>query len=125
MRYRHAVDRIWPIIQRPLLPDMKTRFWVLILIGLFTQLNFVLAQGDKGKPSIFICGDSTAKNFGKGKNGEAVAGWGTPFADFFDSAKVTIKNVGHAGTSSRSYYEGDWSNVVPQIQPGDFVLLVF
>jgi len=38
---------------------------------------------------------------------------------------VTIRNVGHAGTSSRTYYDGDWPNVLPQIKPGDFVLLVF
>jgi lysophospholipase L1-like esterase len=83
------------------------------------------AQDVAGKPAIFVCGDSTAKNSGKGKNGEPVAGWGTPLADFFDSSKVTIKNVAHAGTSSRTYYEGDWPKVLPQIHSGDFVLLVF
>src|SRR4029077_18162943 len=71
------------------------------------------------------CGDSTANNSGKGKNGEPVAGWGTPLADFFDSTRVAIKNVAHAGTSSRTYYEGDWPRVLPQIKAGDFVLLVF
>jgi len=83
------------------------------------------AQDAIRKPTIFVCGDSTAKNSGKGKNGDAVAGWGTPFADFFDQTKVEIRNVGHAGTSSRTYYDGDWPNVLPQIQAGDFVLLVF
>jgi lysophospholipase L1-like esterase len=82
-------------------------------------------QEGQGKAMIFVCGDSTAKNSGRGKSGEPVAGWGTPFADFFDSNKVTIKNVAHAGTSSRTYYDGDWPNVLPQIKAGDFVLLVF
>jgi lysophospholipase L1-like esterase len=36
-----------------------------------------------------------------------------------------MKNVGHAGRSSRTYYDGDWPNVLPQIKAGDFVLLVF
>jgi lysophospholipase L1-like esterase len=54
-----------------------------------------------------------------------VAGWGTPLAEFFDAAKVDIKNVAHAGTSSRTYYDGDWPTVLPQIRSGDFVLLVF
>jgi lysophospholipase L1-like esterase len=54
-----------------------------------------------------------------------VAGWGTPIAEYFDPARVTIKNVGHAGKSSRTYYDGDWPNVLPQIQAGDYVLLVF
>jgi lysophospholipase L1-like esterase len=85
----------------------------------------VSAQEGTNKPAIFVCGDSTAKNSGKGKNGEPVAGWGTPIADFFDPGKVVVKNVGHAGRSSRTYYDGDWPNVLPQIQPGDFVLLVF
>jgi len=78
-----------------------------------------------GKPSIFVCGDSTSKNSGKGKNGQPVAGWGTPIAEFFDPAKVTVKNVGHAGKSSLTYYNGDWPKVLPQINSGDFVLLVF
>jgi lysophospholipase L1-like esterase len=85
----------------------------------------VHAQDASGKPGIFVCGDSTAKNSGKGKNGEPLAGWGTPIAGFFDAEKVAIKNFGHAGRSSRAYYDGDWLGVLPQIKAGDFVLLVF
>ncbi len=76
-------------------------------------------------PSIFVCGDSTSKNNGKGKSGEPMVGWGTPIVDFFDATKVTIKNVGHAGRSSQTYYDGDWPKVLPQINSGDYVLLVF
>jgi len=83
------------------------------------------AQEAVRNPAIFVCGDSTAKNSGKGKNGEPVVGWGTPIAEFFDAEKVVIKNVAHAGRSSRTYYEGDWPDVLPQIKTGDFVLLVF
>jgi lysophospholipase L1-like esterase len=75
--------------------------------------------------SIFVLGDSTAKNSGIGKSGEPVAGWGTALADFFDPDLVTVRNVAHAGTSSWTYYERDWPNVLPQIEPGDYVLLVF
>lgn len=78
-----------------------------------------------GKPTIFVCGDSTSKNSGKGKNGNPVAGWGTPIATFFDPAKVTVNNVGHAGKSSMTYYNGDWPKVLPLINAGDYVLLVF
>lgn len=79
------------------------------------------------QPTIFVCGDSTAHNTSKAKSGEPLAGWGTPLADYFDPAKATVANVGHAGTSSRTYYtnEGDWPKVVTRIKPGDFVLLVF
>jgi lysophospholipase L1-like esterase len=74
---------------------------------------------------IFVCGDSTSKNRGNGKSGQPVAGWGTPIAEFFDPAKAVVNNVGHAGKSSFTYYNGDWTNVLPQIKAGDFVLLVF
>lgn len=54
-----------------------------------------------------------------------MVGWGTPIADFFDTNKAVVKNVGHAGKSSLTYYTGDWPNVLPQIKAGDYVLLVF
>jgi rhamnogalacturonan acetylesterase len=79
------------------------------------------------KPTIFVVGDSTAHNNSKGKNGEPCVGWGTPFAEYFDAGKVTIANVAHAGQSSRTYFNTstDWPGVLPRIQSGDFVLLVF
>jgi len=104
---------------------MKTKLALLAAFAVFLLAPFLRANDATNKPSIFICGDSTAKNSGNGKNGEPVAGWGTPIAEYFDAAKVTIKNVAHAGKSSRTYYEGDWRNVLPQIKAGDFVLLVF
>src|SRR4029453_14710125 len=104
---------------------MKTKLAVLILFTLLGAHSAGHAQDATSKPAIFVCRDSTARNSGQGKNSEPVAGWGTPLADFFDPAKVVIKNVAHAGTSSRTYYEGDWPRVLPQIQTGDFVLLVF
>jgi rhamnogalacturonan acetylesterase len=104
---------------------MKTKVAFLLLFSLLGCGLHLRVQHATYKPSIFVCGDSTSKNSGNGKNGDPVAGWGTPIADFFDPAKVAIKNVGHAGKSSRTYYDGDWPNVLPQINAGDFVLLVF
>ena len=47
-----------------------------------------LAAADApAKPTIFVLGDSTARNTAKGKNGEQCAGWGTPLADYFDAEK--------------------------------------
>ena len=83
------------------------------------------AQLPVGKPTIFVCSDSTSKNSGKGKNGDPVAGWGQPISDLFDAQKVLVKNVGHGGRSSRTYYDRDWPAILTQIQQGDFVLLVF
>jgi lysophospholipase L1-like esterase len=103
---------------------MFTTFW-----GSMGARAAVPAQPATGpaavKPTIFVCGDSTAKNSGRGRNGQPVAGWGTPISQFFDPAKVTVNNVGHAGTSSLTYYTGDWPRVLPQIKAGDYVLLVF
>lgn len=93
-------------------------------------LYFLLAAAacaDAHRPTVFVLGDSTARNTAKGKTGEPCAGWGTPLADYFDAAKVTVANVAHAGQSSRTYFNlpGDWPAVLPRIQRGDFVLLVF
>ena len=60
-----------------------------------------LAAAEPGTtPTIFVCGDSTAHNTAKGKNGQQCAGWGTPLADYFDPAKAAVANVAHAGTST-------------------------
>lgn len=77
------------------------------------------------KPTIFVCGDSTSKFSGSETIDSDMQGWGTPLALFFDPAKVDIKNVGHAGTSSLTYYQGDWPKVISQVKAGDYVLIVF
>ena len=104
---------------------MNLKLLPLIILCLTALAEQGMTQDAAGKPAIFVCGDSTSKNSGKGKSGEPVAGWGTPIAEFFDPSKVAIKNVAHAGKSSRTYYDGDWPKVLPQIKAGDFVLLVF
>lgn len=105
--------------------NMKTKIAWAILFSLLGAAGIVRAQDATNKPALFICGDSTAKNNGRGKNGEPMVGWGTPITNFFDPEKVVVKNVGHAGQSSHTYYTGDWPKVLPQIQAGDFMLLVF
>ena len=104
---------------------MKTKFVLVLILGLLGVPECVRAQNATNKPAIFVCGDSTAKNSGNGNNGQPVAGWGTPIAEYFDPEKVVVENAGHAGKSSFTYYTGDWPDVLPQIKPGDFVLLVF
>jgi lysophospholipase L1-like esterase len=68
-------------------------------------------------PTLFIVGDSTARN-------QADLGWGDHFAHFFDTTKINIANRARAGRSSRSFYnEGLWANVLAEMKPGDFVLI--
>jgi rhamnogalacturonan acetylesterase len=68
-------------------------------------------------PTLFIVGDSTARN-------QADLGWGDHFAHYFDTTKINIANRARAGRSSRSYYnEGLWGGVLAEMKPGDFVLI--
>jgi lysophospholipase L1-like esterase len=68
-------------------------------------------------PTIFIVGDSTARN-------QADLGWGDHFAPLFDTTKINIANRAVAGRSSRSYYnEGLWDKVLSEMKPGDYVLI--
>jgi lysophospholipase L1-like esterase len=93
-----------------------------ITLLLVAALGTNAADAPATRPTIYTCGDSTCKNNGMGPT---VCGWGTSITAFFDPNKVAIDNVAHAGTSSATYYNGDWPKVLPKIQAGDYVLLVF
>ncbi len=68
-------------------------------------------------PTIFVVGDSTARN-------KADLGWGDHFAHYFDTTRVNVANRAIAGRSARSYInEGSWDNVLAELKPGDYVLL--
>jgi rhamnogalacturonan acetylesterase len=68
-------------------------------------------------PTVFIIGDSTARN-------QADLGWGDHVAHFFDTNRINVANRAIAGRSSRTYIEeGHWNEVLAEIKPGDYVLL--
>jgi len=68
-------------------------------------------------PTVFIVGDSTARN-------GADLGWGDHLAHYFDTTKVNIANRSRAGRSARSYMdEGLWDRTLAEIKPGDYVML--
>ena len=103
---------------------LRTRLLRLaFVLALAASGSFRAAAADvstpAGRPTIFVCGDSTSKS------PAPIQGWGTPIAAYFDPAKVTVSNEGHGGRSSRTYYDGDWPRVLPKINPGDYVLIVF
>src|ERR1700757_2916896 len=53
-------------------------------------------------PTLFIVGDSTARN-------QADLGWGDHFAHYFDTSRINVANRAIAGRSYRSYLdEGHW-----------------
>ena len=59
-------------------------------------------------PTIFVLGDSTARNSAKGRNGEQCAGWGTPLADYFDPDKAvqTLTDAGYTVENSQLMKDG-------------------
>lgn len=88
------------------------------------ELPTVEVKREKGKPVVFITGDSTVKNNDSDPDG--MWGWGSQAYTVFDQNKVTCVNVAKAGRSTRSYVrEGRWEQVYNTLQPGDFVLLQF
>lgn len=76
---------------------------------------------DPQLPTIFVVGDSTARNSAAGQRG-----WGDPFADFFDPKKINVLNRARAGRSSRTFItEGLWEKVLQEMKRGDTVLIQF
>jgi rhamnogalacturonan acetylesterase len=72
---------------------------------------------NKALPTLFIIGDSTARN-------QADLGWGDHLAHYFDVDRINIANRARAGRSSRTFInEGSWDKVLAEMKPGDFVLI--
>ena len=81
-------------------------------------------QRKKGKPVVFITGDSTVKNADKDENG--MWGWGSQAYTVFDEEKCTVVNAAKAGRSTRTFLdENRWDVVYNSIEPGDYVLIQF
>ena len=79
---------------------------------------------EKGKPVVFITGDSTVKNTDRDSTG--MWGWGSQAHRIFDEDKITWINCAQAGRSLRTYLrEGRWDKVYNDLQAGDFVLIQF
>jgi lysophospholipase L1-like esterase len=70
-------------------------------------------------PTVFVAGDSTANN-------KDHRGWGDPFADYFDLAKINVANRARAGRSARTFLkEGLWDKVIADVKSGDYVIVQF
>ena len=73
-------------------------------------------------PTIFVASDSTAAK----NNANPIQGWGVPFADYFDPAKVNVSNRARGGRSSRTFItEGLWDQLLADLKAGDYVLIQF
>ena len=79
---------------------------------------------EKGKPVVFLCGDSTGKN--EDKKPDGMWGWGSQGYTVFDQKKCVFQNQAKAGRSTRTYLdEGRWEEVYNSLEPGDYVLIQF
>lgn len=79
---------------------------------------------EKGKPMVFLCGDSTGKN--EDKNPDGMWGWGSQGYTVFDAKKCVFQNQAKAGRSTRTYLdEARWEEVYNSLEPGDVVLIQF
>ena len=80
------------------------------------------APRDPNLPTVFIAGDSTAAK----NDGKPIQGWGEPFHDYFDPAKVNVVNRARGGRSSRTFItEGLWNGLLADVKAGDIVLIQF
>src|SRR5262245_34615353 len=95
------------------------------ILILAVGLSAAPAPSQAARPTIYLIGDSTVRNGdATGANGQW--GWGEPFVDWFDAAKVAVSNKAIGGRSSRTFLtEGRWDEVRNALKPGDFVLMQF
>ncbi len=75
------------------------------------------------RPSLYVIGDSTAA---KSTRTITIQGWGEPFLDYFDPAKINVVNAARGGRSTRTFItEGSLDALVAKLKPGDIVLVQF
>lgn len=98
---------------------MKLRIRVFALAILASVTAF--AAINPALPSIFIAGDSTAAD----GTPDAI-GWGRPFPQFFDPAKINVVNEARGGRSSRTFVvEGLWDKLLADVKANDYVIIQF
>ena len=74
-------------------------------------------------PVLFLVGNSTMRTgtLGNGNNGQW--GWGYFAHEYFDENKITVENHALGGTSSRTFYNRLWPEVLAGVKKGDYVII--
>jgi lysophospholipase L1-like esterase len=74
-------------------------------------------------PVLFLVGNSTMRTgtLGNGNNGQW--GWGYFASEYFDENKITVENHALGGTSSRTFYNHFWPDVLKGVRKGDWVII--
>lgn len=78
-------------------------------------------KGDN--PVLFLVGNSTMRTGTKGNGGNGQWGWGYFAPEYFDENKITVENHALGGTSSRTFYNRFWPDVLKGIRKGDWVIV--
>ena len=84
----------------------------------------VAGSSRKGNnPVLFLVGNSTMRTgtLGNGNNGQW--GWGYYVGEYFDADRITVENHALGGTSSRTFYNRLWPDVLKGIRKGDWVII--
>ncbi len=74
-------------------------------------------------PVLFLVGNSTMRTGTKGNGNNGQWGWGAFAAQWFDEERITVENHALGGTSSRTFYNQLWPDVLKGVQAGDYVLI--
>ena len=99
---------------------MRSAAIIPVMLSL-ALLSFVLYE--KKKITVYLVGDSTMSI--KEPRYYPEAGWGMPFAFFFDST-VLIDNRAKNGRSTKSFFEENlWTPIVNKLTEGDYVFIQF
>lgn len=84
----------------------------------------VAGSSRKGKnPVLFLIGDSTMRTGTKGDGGNGQWGWGAFVARWFDEDRISVENHALGGTSTRTFYNDLWPDVLAGVQAGDYVII--
>ena len=74
-------------------------------------------------PVLFLVGNSTMRTgtLGNGNNGQ----WGGGYFmhEYFNPDKITVENHALGGTSSRTFYNNLWQDVLAGVKKGDWVII--
>ncbi|SHH57007.1 Por secretion system C-terminal sorting domain-containing protein [Wenyingzhuangia marina] len=76
-------------------------------------------------PVIHLIGDSTVASYNEGGFPFPLTGWGQVLQNYIDESNYVINNKAIAGTSSKSFYENHWTDVINNVQAGDYVFVQF
>ncbi len=101
----------------------KIKLYLILLSGIVAASSFILLK--KEKPVLYIIGDSTVRNGdGTGRNGQV--GWGSVIDVYFDTTKISVRNLAIGGRSSRTFItDGRWDKILETLKKGDYVIMQF